>query len=82
MDDDIAIVEQDPPAQISAFRAGMRLTGGLQLHVQFARERLDVRSADAGDDDEVIGDTEVLRDVKDLDILALDVLRQSGGVGS
>ena len=79
--DDIAVVEQDPPAEIAAFRARMCLTGGLQLDVQFARERFDVRTTDAGDHHEVIGDAKMVRDVENCDVLALNCVRQTGGVG-
>lgn len=77
--DDVDVVEQHPPAEVRAFRACVVLAERFELDVDLVVERLDVRARQAGDEDEIIGDAQVIGDVVDLDVDALLAVSEGGG---
>ncbi len=71
VDDHVAVVEQDPPAQLDALGARVLLPGRLEPRVQLVVDRPDLGAAVGGDEDEVVGELQLVGDVEDADLPGL-----------
>jgi len=81
VDDDVAVVEHDPPPQIGAFHRLVTFTDRLQTHVELREDRTDVGAVLAGDEDEVVRHLEAFTHIDDQDVLGLLLFGEPGGGG-